>query len=104
MDAYSGYNQIKMNPTDIPMTAFMTNTCNYYYDAIPFGLENAGATYQRLLDRVFSKQIGKNLEVYIDDMVRNRGQPGKVPGHHRHEKPNIHKGSSTANRQNNRHG
>ncbi|MCI47605.1 gag-pol polyprotein, partial [Trifolium medium] len=41
MEAYSGYNQIKMNPTDAPMTAFMTNTCNYYYDAMPFGLENA---------------------------------------------------------------
>jgi hypothetical protein len=69
MDAYSGYNQIKMNPTDAPHTAFMTNTCNYFYNVMPFGLKNAGATYQRLMDRVFSEQIGKNLEVYIDDMV-----------------------------------
>jgi ribonuclease HI len=69
MDAYSGYNQIKMNPLDAPHTAFMTNTCNYFYKVMPFGLKNAGATYQRLMDRVFAKQIGKNLEVYIDDMV-----------------------------------
>jgi hypothetical protein len=69
MDAYSGYNQIKMNAVDAPSTAFMTNTCNYFYKVMPFGLKNAGATYQRLMDRVFAQQIGRNLEVYIDDMV-----------------------------------
>jgi hypothetical protein len=58
-----------MSPTDAPHTAFMTSTCNYFYNVMPFGLKNAGATYQRLMDRVFSEQIGKNLEVYIDDMV-----------------------------------
>jgi hypothetical protein len=45
MDAYSSYNQIKMNATDAPNTAFMTNTCNYFYKVMPFGLKNAGATY-----------------------------------------------------------
>ncbi|MCI33345.1 gag-pol polyprotein, partial [Trifolium medium] len=45
IDAYSDYNQIKMNPTEAPMTSFMTNTCNYYYDVMPFGLKNVGATY-----------------------------------------------------------
>ncbi|KAK2427613.1 hypothetical protein QL285_026181 [Trifolium repens] len=69
MDAYSGYNQIKMNAADAPSTAFMTNTCNYFYKVMPFGLKNAGATYQRLMDMVFAQQIGRNLEVYIDDMV-----------------------------------
>jgi hypothetical protein len=69
MDAYSGYNQIKMSAPDAPHTAFMTNTCNYFYKVMPFGLKNAGATYQRLMDRVFANQIGRNLEVYIDDMV-----------------------------------
>jgi hypothetical protein len=77
MDAYSGYNQIKMNPTDAPHTAFMTNTCNYFYNVMPFGLKNAGATYQRLMDRVFSEQIGKNLEVYIDDMVVKTTEEGE---------------------------
>jgi hypothetical protein len=47
----------------------MTSTCNYFYKVMPFGLKNAGATYQRLMDRVFANQIGRNLEVYIDEMV-----------------------------------
>ncbi|WJX58397.1 hypothetical protein P8452_43858 [Trifolium repens] len=77
MDAYSGYNQIEMNPADAPHTAFMSNTCNYFYNVMPFGLKNAGATYQRLMDRVFSEQIGKNLEVYIDDMVVKTTEEGE---------------------------
>ncbi|GAU39516.1 hypothetical protein TSUD_68800 [Trifolium subterraneum] len=50
-------------------SAFMSNTYNYHYTVMPFGLKIAGATYQRLMDRLFAHQIGKNLEVYIDDMV-----------------------------------
>ncbi|KAK2371898.1 hypothetical protein QL285_073098 [Trifolium repens] len=81
MDAYSGYNQIKMNAADAPNTAFMTNTCNYFYSnyfyrVMPFGLKNVGATYQRLMDRVFAQQIGRNLEVYIDDMVVKTPEEG----------------------------
>ncbi|GAU24562.1 hypothetical protein TSUD_149030 [Trifolium subterraneum] len=80
MDAYSGYNQIKMSSTDSPHTTFMTNTCNFFYKVMPFGLKNAGATYQRLMDRVFQKQIGKNLEVYIDDMVVKTAKEGDQDG------------------------
>ncbi|XP_039687770.1 uncharacterized protein [Medicago truncatula] len=69
MDAYSGYNQIKMDPLDAPKTAFMTNQKNYHYRVMSFGLRNAGATFQRSMDTIFSKQIGRNLEVYIDDLV-----------------------------------
>ena len=36
---------------------------------MPFGLKNAGATYQRLVNRMFQKQIGASMEVYIDDML-----------------------------------
>lgn len=69
MDAYCGYNQIKMDPLDAPKTAFMTNQKNYHYEVMSFGLRNAGATFQRSMDTIFSGQIGRNLEVYIDDLV-----------------------------------
>ena len=69
MDAYSGYNQIRMDPLDAPKTAFMTNNKNYHYEVMSFGLRNAGATFQRSMDTMFAAQIGRNLEVYIDDLV-----------------------------------
>ncbi|XP_016199548.1 uncharacterized protein LOC107640548 [Arachis ipaensis] len=69
MDAYSGYNQILMHPSDQSKTAFITEYENYCYKVMPFGLKNAGATYQCLMDKVFAAQIGRSLEVYVDDMV-----------------------------------
>ena len=42
----------------------------YYYKVMPFGLKNASFTYQRLVNRMFSRQIGMNVEVYVDDMLR----------------------------------
>ncbi|XP_057418949.1 uncharacterized protein LOC130713175 [Lotus japonicus] len=69
MDAYSGYNQIRMHPSDEESTTFMTNQVNYCYKTMPFGLKNAGATYQRLMDKIFSEQVGRNMEVYVDDMI-----------------------------------
>ncbi|GAU40178.1 hypothetical protein TSUD_292830 [Trifolium subterraneum] len=69
MDAYSGYNQIKMAEIDKKKTAFMTETGNYYYKVMPFGLKNAGATYQRMMNKVFHNEIGDMLEVYMDDMI-----------------------------------
>ena len=69
LDAYSGYNQIPMYGPDRSKTAFITDRANFCYDVMPFGLKNAGATYQRLMDRVFRGQIGRSMEVYVDDMV-----------------------------------
>ncbi|GAU30613.1 hypothetical protein TSUD_62330 [Trifolium subterraneum] len=69
MDAYSGYNQIKMAEIDKKKIAFMTETGNYYYNVMPFGLKNAGATYQRMMNKVFHNEIGDMLEVYMDDMI-----------------------------------
>lgn len=69
MDAYSAYNQIKMDPLDMPKTTFMSNHGNYYYNITPFGLKKAGVMYQRLISIVISKQIGQNMEVYISGMI-----------------------------------
>ncbi|KAL0742023.1 hypothetical protein Bca4012_083536 [Brassica carinata] len=69
MDAFSGYNQIMMNPDDREKTAFITDRGTYCYKVMPFGLKNAGATYQRLVNRMFSEQLEKTMEVYIDDML-----------------------------------
>ena len=69
MDAFSGYNQISMDPRDQEKTSFVIAQGTYYYRVMPFGLKNAGATYQRLVNRMFQKQIGTTMEVYIDDML-----------------------------------
>ncbi|KAK0603302.1 hypothetical protein LWI29_003521 [Acer saccharum] len=69
MDAYSGYNQIKMHKPDEEKTAFTTDQRLYCYTVMPFGLKNAGATYQRLVNKMFARQIGRNMEVYVDDML-----------------------------------
>ena len=69
LDAFSGYNQIKMHPRDESKTAFMTETCSYYYKVMSFGLKNAGATYQRLMNKVLAPMLGRNVQAYVDDMV-----------------------------------
>ncbi|GJW43191.1 reverse transcriptase domain-containing protein [Tanacetum coccineum] len=69
MDAYKGYHQIQMAEEDEEKTAFHTPQGVYCYTKMPFGLKNAGATYQRLVDKAFDKQVGRNLEVYVDDLV-----------------------------------
>ncbi|GJW92627.1 reverse transcriptase domain-containing protein [Tanacetum coccineum] len=50
-------------------TAFITSQRIFCYSKMPFGLKNVGATYQRLVDKAFQKQIGRNLEAYVDDLV-----------------------------------
>lgn len=69
MDAYSGYHQIHMHPADKEKTAFITSCGVFNYVMMPFGLKNAGATYQRMVDKVFEDQRGRNLEVYVDDSI-----------------------------------
>ena len=69
MDAFSGYNHIRMDPSDQEETSFMTRQRTYCYQVMPFGLKNTGATYQRLVNKMFQKHIGASMEVYIDDML-----------------------------------
>ena len=69
MDAFSGYNQISMDPDDQEKTSFVTAQGTYCYRVMLFGLKNAGATYQILVNRMFQNQIGVTMEVYIDDML-----------------------------------
>jgi len=77
LDAFSGDNQIKMHPRDECKTAFMTETCSYCYKFMPFGLKNAGATYQRLMDRILAPMLGRNVQVYVDDMVVTSQERGR---------------------------
>ena len=49
--------------------SFVTPIGNYHYKVMPFGLKNVGSTYQRMMIKMFKSQMGKNLEVYIDNMV-----------------------------------
>jgi len=69
MDAYSGYNQIPMYGPDQDHTAFITDRGLYCYTVMPFGLKNAGATYQRLVNRMFAELLGITMEAYIDDLL-----------------------------------
>ena len=69
LDAFQGYHQIPLALNDQEKTAFVTATGNYYYKVIPFGPKNARFTYQRMMTRMFEPQLGKNIEVYMDDMV-----------------------------------
>ena len=69
MDAFSGYNQIKMEEADQVKTSFVTSQGLFYFKVMPFGLKNAGATYQRLMNKMFAHQIGRNVQVYVDDML-----------------------------------
>jgi len=67
------------------MTTFVTPIGNYHYKVMPFGLKNAGTTYQRMMTKMFEPQLGKNIEIYIDDMVVK----SKVESKHINDLENI---------------
>ena len=69
MDAYSRYNQIPMILPDQEHTSFITDRGLYCYKVMPFCLKNARTTYQRLVNMMFKEQIGKTMEVYVDDIL-----------------------------------
>ena len=69
LDAFQSYHQIPLVSDDQEKTAFVTLVGNYHYKVMPFGLKNAGSTYQRMMTRMFESQLGKNIEIYIDDIM-----------------------------------
>jgi hypothetical protein len=69
LDAFSGYHEIKMAKEDEEKTAFITPCRVYCYVCIPFGLNNTGASFQRLMRKAWGAQMGRNVEAYVDDIV-----------------------------------
>ena len=69
LDSFQGYHQIPLALDDQEKTTFVTPIGNYHYKVMPFGLKNAGSTYQRMMTRMCESLLGKNIEIYIDDMV-----------------------------------
>jgi hypothetical protein len=69
LDCYSGYHQIAIKEEDQEKTAFITPFGAYCYTTMSFGLKNAGATYQRAIQACFKRQLNKNVEAYMDDVV-----------------------------------
>ena len=69
MDGFSGYNQINMVTKDITKTIFTTEWRIYCYTVMPFGLKNAGVTYQRMATTLLHDMMHNEVEVYVDDMI-----------------------------------
>ena len=69
LTGFSGYNQIRMSTKDAEKTVFRTPIGNFYYTVMPFGLKNAGATYQRTMIAMFHDMMHKEIEDYVDDIV-----------------------------------
>ncbi|GAA0162625.1 hypothetical protein LIER_39449 [Lithospermum erythrorhizon] len=68
LEASRGYHQILLEQEDQEKTIFIKYGL-YCWTMMPFGLKNAGATYQRMVNSIFSDQIGRNMEIYVDDML-----------------------------------
>ncbi|XP_075507599.1 uncharacterized protein LOC142544436 [Primulina tabacum] len=80
LDAYQRYHQIPLAVEDQDKMSFIISEGTFCYVVMPFEFKNAGATYQRLMDRVFYEQVGRNVEVYVDDiMVKSRDSTQLIP-------------------------
>ena len=78
LDAYSGYHQIALKESDQLATSFITPFDSYCYITMPFGLKNAGATYQWCIIRCFGDLIGRTTEAYVDDIVVKTKQADRL--------------------------
>jgi hypothetical protein len=78
LNCYSGYHQIAPHPNDEDKTVFITPHDIYCYKVMTFGLKNAGATYQKAIQKCLKSQIGKNVEAYVDDVVVKTTEEDKL--------------------------
>jgi hypothetical protein len=69
LDCYSRYHQISLTKEDEEKTTFITPFGAFCYTSMPFGLKNAGATYQRAIQTCLADHWGKRVEAYVDDVV-----------------------------------
>ena len=72
LDVFQGYHQIPLALDDQEKTAFVTPIGNHHYKVMSFELKNIGSTYQRMMTRMFKSLLGKNIEIYVDDIVVKR--------------------------------
>ena len=80
MDGFLGYNQILMAPEDREKTTFTTEWGTFCYRVMPFGLKNAGSTYQRAATMLLHDMMHKEVKVYVDDMiVKAKEREGHLP-------------------------
>ena len=68
-DGFSRYNQILVHPDDRLKTTFRTKWGTHAYQKMPFGLVNAGATFQRAMDIAFKGLINRSVVIYLDDII-----------------------------------
>lgn len=69
MDAFSRYHQIKLKKSDQIHISFRAAGATYFYNVMPFDLKNVRATYKRMMNKILKKQVRRNIEAYVDDMV-----------------------------------
>ena len=81
LDAFFGYHHIPMYPPNVEKMTFITPHGLYCFNVMPFDLKNVGATYQRLVTKIFRPLIGRTMEVYINDMLVNTKER---PNHTKH--------------------
>ena len=92
MNGFSGYNQIRLAEEDQDKTSFTTPWGTYCYVVMPFGLKNAGATYQRAMMAIFHDMIHIDMEVYVDDILvksRTRAEHPKLWQEYSNDLENI---------------